>query len=468
MINKNKIKKSQFSVLDSDPKTIAKDLSKLAEGKVTIEDLNRKANKDKEEAKENSNNIIVHTTEDNLVHNYFYYFDLYWDAGDVMSSAVIRYPKTDQGNTQYWITYTGEVDIYIGADVSKDKQKTNSQSSSDAPEVYWSMQGMKPLFRGTVGNVKEYVDVLEIHIDSIGKRFKQKIPDEFRQAFINNQNVRDAFQAICEFLGVKYICPPPTEPPEDEETETESATGDGTENDVTSTSQAEQNMASRAASAMSQAQSQAQSSASSSGTNNPNDPSGSVNGTTGDALNEGTDASLSEAETDSPQNGYADISFDSGGAITHGSSVIETSPDMAETLIALEEHPLQKYLEDTTYVAADIKKLLTGEFFETVHNNIMNYDAISIQPKSSSSSDMSTVGGSSTSTSGTGDTSGSTGTSGNGSSSGSSSAPSGAGYTNTVIPQPSARAIRDHRGTTFIEQERQKNPFAQFFYTRRR
>ena len=66
---------------------------------------------------------------------------------------------------------------------------------------------------------------------------------------------------------------------------------------------------------------------------------------------------------------------------------------MAETLIALDQHPLDKYLEDTTYVATDVKKFLNGEMFDTVHNFVLNYDSITVEPKSASSSDMSSVGG---------------------------------------------------------------------------
>ena len=73
---------------------------------------------------------------------------------------------------------------------------------------------------------------------------------------------------------------------------------------------------------------------------------------------------------------------------------------MAETLISMDQHPLEKYAEDETGVIEDIKRLISGEMFEELHNNVMDYNAITIEPKSSSSSEISTVGDST----GTGDT----------------------------------------------------------------
>ena len=83
---------------------------------------------------------------------------------------------------------------------------------------------------------------------------------------------------------------------------------------------------------------------------------------------------------------------DANGAIVHGSQAIETSPDMAETLLAMEENPLDKYLEDESGIVESVLKLLEGEMFDELHNKVMDYDAITIEPKAASTSDMSTTG----------------------------------------------------------------------------
>lgn len=402
MINRTKINNSIYDILNKDPKVIKKYIEK--QSKKTSEQLekekekrNKKSNITNINLEENlknqetnpANQVVIHTVGDNLTHNYFYYFDLYWDAGDPLSSATLKMPKTDTGNTKYWITYTDEIDIYLGNDIEREtKQTTNASNHATSNETYWSIQGMRPIFKGDIGRIKEYQDELEIHIDSIGKRFKQKIPDEFRQAYINNQNVRDAFVAICEFIGVKPICPPGAPPEQDEETATNSAQTDGTENNVDNKTNQEQALASAANAAANTAAQNA--------SNGSSDPNAATTTEDPNALTE------DQAQTDI-QNGYADIAFDASGAIVHGSTAIETSPDMEDTLIAMEDHPLDKYLDDTTYVATDVKRFLDGEYFPTLHGNYLDYGSISIQPKSAPSSDVTALGN--TGTTNTGNTS---------------------------------------------------------------
>lgn len=404
MINRTKINNSIYNILDEDPKAIAeyqeKEAKKTQEQKdKEKENRNKKSNIVDVNLDENlsnqdtnpSNQIVVHTEADNLVHNYFHSFNFYWDAGDPLSGVIIKLPKTDTENTKYWITYKGEVTIYLGNDINHVWKKQENNNVVNNTE-YWELKGMLPIFRGETGIIKEYQKVLEIHIDSIGKRFKQKIPDEFRQSYINNQNVRDAFQAICEFLGVKYICPPGQPKEQDEEQTTNDPQGDGTENNVNNKTNQEQQLAQAASDTIKKAL----------GNQNTD-----ANNNTGDDQNQNTDSqtALDESTQQSEvQNGYSDISFDANGGIVHGSVAIETSPNMEETLLALEEHPLDKYLEDTTYISTDVKKFLNGEMFDTVHNFVLSYDSITIEPKSASSSDMSTVGGATT----TGDTTGNT------------------------------------------------------------
>ena len=378
-----------------------------------MKNINKKANKknldlsqvgeevNKSDKTEPSNNILVVSEQDNLTHNYFHYFDHFWDARDCQSNAIIRMPKTNQENINYWISYQGYITVYYGY---------NIKSEFKDGEKFYDNKELSPVFKGEIGHVKEYYNQIEIQIVGIGKRFKQKIPQEFREAFIYNQNVRDAFQAICEFLGVKYICPPQTESTEDEE-DTNSMSADGNENNVSDKVNTENKMASVAKDKVDKANKKKKNTKKKSTkkkntkstkkknntTNNVNSISDINASTQSDAANgeneESEDELTDNEEIDTPQDGYSDIAFDGQGYITHGSNVIETSPDMAETLIAMEDHPFEKYTEDETGIVEDIKRLLAGEMFEELHNNIMDYDAITIEPKASSSSEMSAVGG---------------------------------------------------------------------------
>ena len=391
MINRTKIKDSIYNILDEDPTKIQEyidtEAEKTQEQKEkekkkrnsisSITDVNLQENIDSQEDNP-YNKIVIHTEKDNLVHNYFHYFDMYWDAGDCMSGVILKLPKTDKDNTKYWITYTGDVVVYLGNEINTEMHKSTPESNN---ETYFTLNTMKPIFKGEIGQIKEYNKELEIHIDSIGKRFKQKIPEEFRQSYINNQNVRDAFVAICQFLGVKYICPPGNLPAQDEQTENTDPQGDGTENNVEDKKNQEQQLAQNAA----QNVADTINNTSNNDTSNNNTQSNDTNNQNNQVQNQ-----LNEStQQNDIQNGFSDISFDANGAIVHGSVGIETSPDMEDTLLALEEHPLDKYLEDTTFIATDVKRFLNGEMFETVHNSVMNYGSITIEPKSSPTSEMS-------------------------------------------------------------------------------
>lgn len=346
--------------------------------------------------KEAVNNIMVVSEVDNLVHNYFHYFEMSWDALDCLSTIILRLPKTDVNNTNYWISYTGDLSVYLG---------NNIKSEYKDKEKFYDKGDLIPVFKGSVSRVKEHSNQISIQVTGIGKRFKQKIPQEFRESYIYNQNVRDAFQAICEFLGVKFICPPQTEESEDEEADEESAKLDGTENDINQKVATEGSIAKTATTKAKKKnsnknkKSKKKSSSKKKKSKKNNDDKkvktiSDIDGSTqsDDQKKEEDDELTDNEEIETPQNGYQDVAFDAAGNIVHGQKVIETSPDMAETLMAMEEHPFEKYLEDETGIVEDIKRFMNGEMFEELHNQVMDYNAITIQPKAASSSEMSTTG----------------------------------------------------------------------------
>ena len=340
------------------------------------------------------NQITVITGEDNLIHNYFYDFEHSWDATNCLSVATIKMPKMDTENVNYWVTYQGPITIYGGRNYTLDKVNDNShnteQEAANSLAQYRDDADIIPLFRGNVSRVKEHKTHIVLYIDSIGIRFKQKIPEEFRQSYINGQNVRDAFQAICEFLGVQYICPPQLV----NETETDigdagTTETDGTENDVSQQQSTANNIANTAKDKVKKVQEQLRNNQQNnnqqdilSNNTNPND-------TNQEGTNDQNQELTDNKEIDVQLQGYSDISFDANGAITHNSTVIETSPDMAQTLLQMEENPLERYLEDETGIVEKVQNFLKGDMFDEIHNNIMDYGAITIQPKSTTSSDIS-------------------------------------------------------------------------------
>ena len=366
----------------------------------SIENLGQKVN-ELEKDPQGANKILLVTKDDNLVHDYFHYFECWWDANDCLSGVLLKMPKTEEENTKYWINYVGDIIVYMGNSINTDV--VTNQGDTDG--TYWDLQGLHPFFVGTTSRIKERQNELEIYIDSIGRKKKKKIPDEFRQAFINNQNVRDAFQAICEFLGVYYICPPPTTDLEDEEEEEQSTNKDGEENNANDKNKKEEKLASLAKKKVKSKKTTSKKSKSKSKKNKTIDIQNGLNNNNEENQEDEDVEGLDEEDTgDIQMNGYADINFDANGSIVHGQAVIETSPDMAQTLLALTEFPLHGNYEEegNEYIAEDVEKFLNGEIFEQIHNNVMDYGAITIEPKSAeSNSDMSATGGGNTNGSGT-------------------------------------------------------------------
>lgn len=347
-----------------------------------------------------NNNILVVTEQDNLVHNYFYYFECSFDAVDCLSTAIIKLPKMNEENTNYWVTYTGYLLIYLGASVKYDEvnpasnaqtknlNASNSELSSVTPptntenavnERYFNTQNKLPFFKGKISRVKEKESSIELYVDNIGVRFKQKIPKEFREAYIFNQNVRDTFQAICEFLGVYYICPPKTTTTKNTEDSSELSDEKNIpseDKNVNKTIKKEKEISKSASDKLK-----------SKSSNNNNDDE------------DGSEEDDVDEDTSMPQNGYGDISFDANGSIVRGSEVIEESPNMADTLLAMDEMPITGYYEDgdeeaDPYILTDLQKFFNGEMFEELHNEVMDYGSITIEPGASGTSDMSSVGGS--------------------------------------------------------------------------
>ena len=84
-------------------------LSKNAKNITNLDDINTADNQD--DKQEPMNNIVVITSDDNLIHNYFYDLDISWDASNCLSSAIIKMPKMDTENVNYWATYQGQLTI---------------------------------------------------------------------------------------------------------------------------------------------------------------------------------------------------------------------------------------------------------------------------------------------------------------------------------------------------------------------
>ena len=91
-----------------------------------ITKIPKKANEKANQTAEPVTSIMVVTSEDNLIHNYFYSYETSWDATNCLQIAIIKMPKMGQENINYWATYTGQLTIYMGYNFTFDKVNNNN------------------------------------------------------------------------------------------------------------------------------------------------------------------------------------------------------------------------------------------------------------------------------------------------------------------------------------------------------
>lgn len=306
---------------------------------------------------EPANQFVVVSKKDNLVHNYFFYCDAYWDSRNCLAEIILKFPKQKHDKVKYWTEYDDLIYVYMGNDIAKTFKMNQAN--------YKIKKKARPFFVGQIFDVYEKYDQIIVQVHNIGTRFKQKIPNEFRESYINNQNVRDAFQAICEFLGVYYICPPQNAQ------EDGAQTPDGSVNDPETQKNLENNT---------KQQIKNQSQNSQNGTDN------------GDQSQSGTDETNNNQENQQQvANGYSQISFDANGLITFNGAEIEESPDSEKSLLQIDDKTYDNFLEEGKDIIKDVKKFLNGEIFEEIHPNYLDYNAITIEPKSAPSNPMNEI-----------------------------------------------------------------------------
>ena len=263
--------------------------------------------------------LVVKTASDEKTHGYFTKFEMNYDVDFAVAPASLFCAKTNDDIVNYWANNNDYVTVYSGY--------IDENNDNKLIEVFY----------GKISMVKQRGYKLEIQIDNIGRRFKQKIPEEFRNAYIYNQNVRDAFQAICEFIGVHFVCPPHLDVDESESTGTDSTSGANTATDNIAT---ENGIASNAAKT-------AQTATNTISKGNTLINSGSNNNT--DNTNSEDTENTSEAASEdqiSEQVGYKGISFDSSGAICKAESKIEENPDTIQQTTALTDLPFNLYAKE--------------------------------------------------------------------------------------------------------------------------
>ena len=188
--------------------------------------------------------ISVITLDDNLSHPYFQDMQINKDNVNPIGNAVLTTLYTSD-ILNYWATYTGIVVVSVRM-LDSNKDNTNSQDyfektikpefnrykellkykeeqrklknnitskSNNQKDKKKKEKNIKQVlqndyynysFIGRVSRFKQRGEKYILYLEDLGWKFMQKVPMEFRKAFVAGQYLDDAFQAICEFMGVEF------------------------------------------------------------------------------------------------------------------------------------------------------------------------------------------------------------------------------------------------------------------------
>ena len=158
-------------------------------------------------------NIAIITLNDNLIHTYS--SEIMWqhDNSVPLGTAEIVIPYSEQIN-KYWSTYTGPVVIHADLDSTKiDQNQIATISQMPTKKILQTEKDKKIQlqndeynysFIGKVYRAKQIGKSITLYVEDLGWKFLQKVPDDFRKKYIAGQTLDNAFQAICEFMGIEF------------------------------------------------------------------------------------------------------------------------------------------------------------------------------------------------------------------------------------------------------------------------
>ncbi len=144
------------------------------------------------------------TLADNLTHPYFSSIDMSKDNTSPIGIAKFH-TVYDEQILNYWTNYSDVVVISFDiADLNR--ENTNSLNFSELNGLNGRTQNEEYnySFICKVSRIKQKGKEIIIFLEDLGWKFLQKVPVEFRQTYIANQYLDDAFQAMCEFLDVRF------------------------------------------------------------------------------------------------------------------------------------------------------------------------------------------------------------------------------------------------------------------------
>ena len=174
--------------------------------------------------------ICIITLDDNISHTYCSKIKWEKDNYNPLGVAQLIMPY-DKQIESYWVKYSGTVVIHanlnskpqsmtqalmynLPATQSLNMKNFETKQTEDEKEVIKKKDKKNKIhlqndeynysFIGKVSRFKQVGQTFIVYLEDLGWKFLQKVPKEFRDTYISGQSLDNAFQAICEFMGVDF------------------------------------------------------------------------------------------------------------------------------------------------------------------------------------------------------------------------------------------------------------------------
>lgn len=186
--------------------------------------------------------IAVITLDDNISHTYC--SKIKWEQDNYLPIGIAKIIMPYSSDiARYWVKYSGAVVIHANlnshennvtnamlhnlpsttslnmkkAQEAKEKAEESNKNSIDTDKKKVKIKEDKHKkkisikndfynysFIGKVSRFKQIGKTFVVYLEDLGWKFLQKVPKDFRDTYIAGQSLDNAFQAICEFMGVEF------------------------------------------------------------------------------------------------------------------------------------------------------------------------------------------------------------------------------------------------------------------------
>lgn len=170
--------------------------------------------------------ISIITLDDNISHTYC--SKIKWEQNNYypLGFAQLTMPYSQEIEA-YWTKYSGPVIVHANLnsynkkfteamvhDISKglslnfkkyiENQNIDKKKDKKTNKIHLQNDKYNYSFIGKVSRFKQIGKTFVLYLEDLGWKFMQKVPKEFRDTYIAGQSLDNAFQAMCEFMGIDF------------------------------------------------------------------------------------------------------------------------------------------------------------------------------------------------------------------------------------------------------------------------